>query len=147
MLLNTIWFVLLSSPVHTQLTFLLLSWFSCSVCPTLCNPMDCSTTGFPVHHQLPELTQTHVHWIDDALWGKKNPKNSFFFSVANDDEQSLLSKPKQSFLSRSDNISFSLITSLTCKFPFIYNMHFSWVLLICQHWLAYRCPKCSKKHL
>ena len=31
-------------------------------CPTLCDPMDCSTPGFPVYHQLPELTQTHVHW-------------------------------------------------------------------------------------
>ena len=30
-------------------------------CPTPCNPMDCSTPGFPVHHQLPELAQTHVH--------------------------------------------------------------------------------------
>ena len=30
-------------------------------CPTLCDPMDCSTPGFPVHHQLPELTQTHPH--------------------------------------------------------------------------------------
>ena len=30
-------------------------------CPTLCNPMNCSTPGLPVHHQLPELTQTHVH--------------------------------------------------------------------------------------
>ena len=30
-------------------------------CPTLCDPMDCSTPGFPVHHQLPKLTQTHVH--------------------------------------------------------------------------------------
>ena len=30
-------------------------------CPTLCDPMDCSMLGFPVHHQLPELTQTHVH--------------------------------------------------------------------------------------
>ena len=30
-------------------------------CPTLCDPMDCSTPGFSVHHQLPELTQTHVH--------------------------------------------------------------------------------------
>ena len=29
---------------------------------TLCDPMDCSTPGFPVHHQLPELAQTHVHW-------------------------------------------------------------------------------------
>ena len=30
-------------------------------CPTLCDPMDCSTPGFPVHHQLPERTQTQVH--------------------------------------------------------------------------------------
>ena len=30
-------------------------------CPTLCNPMDCSTPGLPVHHQLPEFTQTHVY--------------------------------------------------------------------------------------
>ena len=32
------------------------------LCLNLCNPMDCSMPGFPVHHQLPELTQTHVHW-------------------------------------------------------------------------------------
>ena len=32
-------------------------------CPTLCDPMDCSTPGFPVHHQLPELAQTHVHRV------------------------------------------------------------------------------------
>ena len=31
------------------------------LCPTLCNPMDCITPGFPVHHDLPELAQTHVH--------------------------------------------------------------------------------------
>ena len=30
-------------------------------CMTFCDPMDCSTPGFPVHHQLPELAQTHVH--------------------------------------------------------------------------------------
>ena len=30
-------------------------------CPTLCDPMNCSTSGLPVHHQLPEFTQTHVH--------------------------------------------------------------------------------------
>ena len=36
-------------------------------CPTLCDRMDCSTPGFPVHHQLPELTQTHVHWVADAI--------------------------------------------------------------------------------
>ena len=36
-------------------------------CPTLCDPMDCSTPGFPVHHQLLELTQTHVHQVSDAI--------------------------------------------------------------------------------
>ena len=36
-------------------------------CPTLCDPMDCSTTGLPVHHQLPELAQTHVHQTGDAI--------------------------------------------------------------------------------
>ena len=42
----------------------------CSVtqsCPAPCDPMDCSTPGLPVHHQLPELAQTHVHWVGDAI--------------------------------------------------------------------------------
>ena len=36
-------------------------------CPTLHNPLDCSTPGFPVPHQLPELAQTHVHQVCDAI--------------------------------------------------------------------------------
>ena len=35
--------------------------------PTLCNPMHCSMPGFPVHHQLPKLSQTHVHPVCDAM--------------------------------------------------------------------------------
>ena len=37
------------------------------LCLTLCNPMNCSTLGLPVHHQLPESTQTHVHWVGDGI--------------------------------------------------------------------------------
>ena len=37
------------------------------LCPTLCDPMDCSTPGFPVHHQVSELAQTHVHLPGDAI--------------------------------------------------------------------------------
>ena len=37
------------------------------LCATLCDPMDCSTLGLPVHHQLPEFTQTHAHWVSDAI--------------------------------------------------------------------------------
>ena len=50
-----------------------MSWYSHVIssvtqsCPTLFNPMDCSTPGFPVHHQLLELAQTHVHQVDDAI--------------------------------------------------------------------------------
>ena len=36
-------------------------------CPTLCDPMNHSTPGLPVHHQLPEFTQTHVHQVSDAI--------------------------------------------------------------------------------
>ena len=36
-------------------------------CPTLCDPMDYSTLGFPVLHCLPEFAQTHVHWVSDAI--------------------------------------------------------------------------------
>ena len=36
-------------------------------CPTLCDPMNRSTPGLPVHHQLPEFTQTHVHGVSDAI--------------------------------------------------------------------------------
>ena len=36
-------------------------------CPTLCNPMNCSMPGLPVHHQLPEFTQTHIHRVSDTI--------------------------------------------------------------------------------
>ena len=41
--------------------------FSCAVCSTLCDPMNCSTPGLPVHHHLPEFTQTHVHRVSDVI--------------------------------------------------------------------------------
>ena len=37
------------------------------LCPTLCNPMDCSMPGLPVHHQLPDFTQTHVRRVGGAI--------------------------------------------------------------------------------
>ena len=47
-------------------------------CLTLCNPVNCSTPGLSVHHQLPEFPQTHVHWVGDAiqpsyLWSSPSP--------------------------------------------------------------------------
>ena len=61
--------------LHWQMGSLLLSHQFSSVqfspvtqsCTTLCDPMDCSIPGLPVHHQLPEFTQTHVHRVGDAI--------------------------------------------------------------------------------
>ena len=49
-------------------------------CLTLCNPMDCSTPGFPIHHQLPKLTHTHVHRVGDAIQ-PSHPLSSFSSSL------------------------------------------------------------------
>ena len=55
------WFLTLSfTPKHRFNSF-------AQSCPTLCNPMNCSTPGLPVHYQLPEFTKTHVHRISDAI--------------------------------------------------------------------------------
>ena len=44
-----------------------MRWLDSIMCPTHCDPMDYSTPGFPVHHQLPKLAQTHVHRVGDAI--------------------------------------------------------------------------------
>ena len=46
-------------------------------CPTLCDPMNCSTPGLPVHHHLPEFTQTHVHRVREAIQ-TSHPLSSLF---------------------------------------------------------------------
>ena len=48
--------------------YVLLLFFSSQSCLTLCHPMDHSMPGFPVLHHLPELAQTHVLWVGDAVW-------------------------------------------------------------------------------
>ena len=47
-------------------TMIRFSWVTL-LCPTLWDSMDCSTPGLPVHHQLLEFNQTHVHWVGDAI--------------------------------------------------------------------------------
>ena len=46
-------------------------------CPTLCDPMNRNTPGLPVHHQLPEVTQTHVHQVGDAIQPSHPPSSPF----------------------------------------------------------------------
>ena len=52
-----------SFPSHSSVQFSSVA----QSCPTLCDPMNCSTPGLPVHHQLPEFTQVHIHRVGDAI--------------------------------------------------------------------------------
>ena len=54
------------STLYFSLVTIFTVQFNCSEV-SICDPMDCSTPGFPLHHQLPELTQTHVHWVGNAI--------------------------------------------------------------------------------
>ena len=58
--------IFLRTSENTSLMFFSSVQFSQS-CLILCDPIDCSSPGLPVHHQLPEFTETHVHWIGDAI--------------------------------------------------------------------------------
>ena len=53
------------SCLNTQACFVVV--VQANSCPTLCNPMNCSTPSFPVLHYLPEFAQTHVHWVGDSI--------------------------------------------------------------------------------
>ena len=64
-------------------------------CPTLWNPMDCSMSGLTVHHQLPEFTQTYVHWLSDAIQPSHplpspSPPSSIFPSIRGLSNESVL---------------------------------------------------------
>ena len=75
-IMSFIWKRLVSGTFHFYLLWSCLKftiniqYFFSSVaqsCPALWDPMDCSTPGLPVHHQVPEFTQTHVHWVGKAI--------------------------------------------------------------------------------
>ena len=90
--------VQLSHPYMTTGKTIYIYIYSYSVtqlCPVLCDPMDCSMPGFPVHHLLPELAQTHVHRVIDAI----QPSHC-------------LSSPSPSALSLSQHQSFNVDKAL-----------------------------------
>ena len=70
----------------------------------LCEPMDCSMPGLPVHHQLPEFTQTHVHWVSDAMQ-LSHPLPSSFTSIRVFSNESVLHTRWPKYWSFSFNIS------------------------------------------
>ena len=77
-------------------------------CPTLCDPMNHSTPGLPVHHQLPESTQTHVHCVSDAI----QPSHP-------------LSSPSPPALNLSQHQGFSNESALHIRWPKYWSFSFN----------------------
>ena len=77
-------------------------------CPTLCNPMDWSMPGLPIHHQLPEFTQTHVHRVSDAT----QPSHS-------------LSSPSPPTFNLSQHQDFFQLVSSSYQWPNYWSFSFS----------------------
>ena len=103
----------------------ILLFFSHSVCPTLCNPMVCSTPGFPVLHHLEELAQTHVHWIGDAIQPShplSSPSIFPTFKVISNDLALCIRWPK--------HWSFSFSLSLSHEYSGLISFRIDWFDLL-----------------
>ena len=97
------------------------------LCPTLCDPMNRSTPGLPVHHQLLEFTQTHVHWVSDAISSSVIPFSSCpqippSIRVFSNESTLLMSWPKYW------SFSFSIIPSK--EHPGLISFRMDWLDLL-----------------
>ena len=96
-------------------------------CPTLCNPMDCSTPGFPVHHQLTELAQTHVYQVGDDI----QPFNPLSFSPAfNLSQQQGLSNESVLHIRWPKYWSFSFSISPSNEYSRLISFRIDWLDLL-----------------
>ena len=111
----------------------------CSViqsCSTLCNPMDCSPPGFPVHHQLLKFAQTHVVWVNDAIQPSHPPSSllllpSIFPSVR--------VFCNESVFSISQNIWYKFLQITFIKLVIIKLVSFSTVLIFLKNFVVNGC--------
>ena len=98
-------------------------------CPTLCNPMNRSMPSLPVHHQLPEFTQTHVHWVGDAIQpshplSSPSPPASIFPSIRVFFNESTLPMRWPKYW------SFSFGISLSNEHPGLISFRMDWLDLL-----------------
>ena len=98
-------------------------------CPTLCDPMNCSTPGLPVHHQLPESTQIHVHWVGDAMQ-PSHPLLSPSPPAPNPSQHQGLYQWVNSLHEVAKVLSFSLSISPSNEHPGLISFRMDWLDLL-----------------
>ena len=119
-----------ASPVMADGFFTTGPLYCCSVdksCLTLCNPMDCSTPGFPVLHYFPDFAQVYVRWVGDAIWPSHPllPSSPFAFPIV------------------QYKRFFKMFSS-----PYYYIQFFEWLETKKHQWLSSHWPpQCLRQHL
>ena len=98
-------------------------------CPTLCDPMNCSTPGLPVHHQLPEFTQTLVHRVGDAIQ-PSHPLSSPFPPATNPSQHQSLFQWVNSSHEVAKVQSFSFSISPSKEIPGLISFGMDWLDLL-----------------
>ena len=99
-------------------------------CPTLCDPMNCSIPGLPVHHQLLEFTQTHVHQVSDAIQSS-HPLSSPSSHAPNPSQHQSLFQWKSTLRMRWPKYwSFSFSISPSNEHPGLTSFRMDWLALL-----------------
>ena len=98
-------------------------------CSTLCDPMNCSTPGLPVHHQLPEFTQIHVHWVSDAIQ-PSHPLSSSSPPALNLSQHQGLFQWVSSWHQVAKELSFSFNISPSNEHPGLISFRMDWLDLL-----------------
>ena len=98
-------------------------------CPTLCDPMNCSTPGLPVHHQLPEFTQTHLHRVGDAIQ-PSHPLSSPLPPAPNPSQHQSLFQRVNSSHEVAKYWSFSFSISPSKEHPGLISFRMDWLDLL-----------------
>ena len=98
-------------------------------CPTLCDPTNCSTPGLPVHHQLPEFTETHAHWVGEAIQ-PSHPLSSPSPSALNPSQHQGLFQWVNSSHEVTKVLSFSFSISPSNEYPGLISFKMDWLDLL-----------------
>src|SRR5574341_1542615 len=98
-------------------------------CPALCDPINCSTPGFPVHHQLPEFTQTHAHRVGDATQ-LSHPLSSPSPPASNPSQHQSLFQLVNSLNEVAKHWSFSFSISPSSEHPGLISFRMDWLNLL-----------------